>query len=181
MGTRGLMAFTYDGKTKAMYNHWDSYPSGLGKDIAKWIKTANIPDAIFKFERLRKVDPDVPPTEGQKMLLESYADLNVSSRSLDDWYVLLRETQGDPQATLNARYYMDGTDIGGQEYGYNIDLTRQVLEVYICDYSKEETTLGEGYKLVRTYSFDSLREGQVDFFEVEEELNREMYPEDYED
>lgn len=179
MGTRGLMAFTLDKNTKAMYNHFDSYPSGLGRDIAKWLGDMDLEEAKEKFLKLTKVDPDTAPTEGQKMLLMAYADLGVSSGSLDDWYVLLRETQGDPQKTLDAQFYMDGNDISGQEWGYNIDLTNEVLEVYLCDGEDEDNVLGRDYRLVRSYPFDSADE--VDYEALEEELNRELWPEDYED
>ena len=33
MGTRGAFGFLVDGETKVTYNHWDSYPSGLGQDL----------------------------------------------------------------------------------------------------------------------------------------------------
>jgi hypothetical protein len=35
MGTRGLYAIVYRGKTYVFYNHFDSYPSGLGVQLVK--------------------------------------------------------------------------------------------------------------------------------------------------
>lgn len=40
MGTRGLFGFRYKGRYYLMYNHWDSYFSGLGIDLLKEIKEA---------------------------------------------------------------------------------------------------------------------------------------------
>ena len=37
MGTRGLVGFISKGVRKGTYNHFDSYPSGLGDDIIKFI------------------------------------------------------------------------------------------------------------------------------------------------
>jgi hypothetical protein len=33
MGTRGYYAFVFRGRFYVYYNHWDSYPAGLGKII----------------------------------------------------------------------------------------------------------------------------------------------------
>ena len=38
MGTRGLYGFRKNGVDKVTYNHWDSYPDGLGKQILRFIK-----------------------------------------------------------------------------------------------------------------------------------------------
>ncbi len=38
MGTRGLYGFRKDGVNKLTYNHYDSYPSGLGKHILEVIR-----------------------------------------------------------------------------------------------------------------------------------------------
>jgi hypothetical protein len=136
MGTRGLMAFAHDGKLKAMYNHWDSYPSGLGTDMVKWMNGQNgdFSDAIEQFDRLEAVSEDTKPTEDQKLALLRYMNLDVSSRSSDEWYVLLRNTQGDPAETLKAGFFVDSSDFGGDslfcEWAYVVDLDRKVLEVY---------------------------------------------------
>lgn len=37
MGTRGLLGLIVQGKRHAAYNHWDSYPSGLGAKIVEFI------------------------------------------------------------------------------------------------------------------------------------------------
>lgn len=37
MGTRGAFGFRLNGQDKVMYNHFDSYPGGLGNDVVKWL------------------------------------------------------------------------------------------------------------------------------------------------
>lgn len=61
MSTRGCVAVGTVDKWKGVYNHYDSYPSGLGEDLAKHIaeqtregKTLReIGDAILKFDDWR--------------------------------------------------------------------------------------------------------------------------------
>ena len=37
MGTRGLLGHIIRGRKRATYNHFDSYPSGLGVDLVAFI------------------------------------------------------------------------------------------------------------------------------------------------
>lgn len=39
MGTRGFIVFRVKGKDVAFYNHYDSYPTGLGNEIIKFIRS----------------------------------------------------------------------------------------------------------------------------------------------
>lgn len=167
------MAFSADNEVKAMYNHWDSYPTGLGETIVTWIKNldeAGIEDAIAKFKALVKVDPDVPPTAEQREKLLGYADLRVSTQSLDDWYVLLRETQGDPQKTLDAGFYEDGFNCGGDEFGYLIDLTKRMLWIFTGNSAGFRTSLDEDGTLVGMWTFEQIWAGEADMATLEESL-----------
>ncbi|CAH1764233.1 23323_t:CDS:1 [Entrophospora sp. SA101] len=38
MGTRGLYCFLYKGKYYIIYNHWDSYPEGLGETLLEQLQ-----------------------------------------------------------------------------------------------------------------------------------------------
>lgn len=38
MGTRGFVGFVIDGQEKIGYNHFDSYPDGLGVDVLSWLR-----------------------------------------------------------------------------------------------------------------------------------------------
>lgn len=37
MGTRGVIGFYKNGKEKVGYNHYDSYPTGLGADLVRYL------------------------------------------------------------------------------------------------------------------------------------------------
>ena len=39
MGTRGYRVYRFRGRYYALYNHWDSYPEGLGADLIATIPT----------------------------------------------------------------------------------------------------------------------------------------------
>lgn len=140
MGTRGLLAFAHDGEIKGAYNHFDSYPAGLGADVAKFVKehvqrgAEGITEAEEKFKRLVAVKEDDSPTEDQKLALLKYYDPRVSTGSTDEWYALLRNTQGDPQAFLDAGFYIDAVEFAQDslfcEWGYVIDLDNEVVEIY---------------------------------------------------
>lgn len=145
MSTRGFVGFVIDGNEKIAYNHSDSYPAGLGLAVLHWawVNQHSLTCDIHRGEqggpvdlarRLRVVDPDSKPTAEDIERLKGYANTNVGIRALDDWYVLLRETQGNPGAMLAAGVIADGskfpTDSLFAEYGYIVDLDAQVFEAY---------------------------------------------------
>ena len=51
MGTRGLLGHIIKGKKRATYNHFDSYPSGLGNDLVAFIKSLT-PEQIEKMKEM---------------------------------------------------------------------------------------------------------------------------------
>lgn len=138
MGTRGLLAFAHGGEIKATYNHYDSYPSGLGAEVARYVhrlvRDEGLERAVEKFDRLVAVEEGGTPSEDQKLALLKYFNPKVSMGSTDEWYALLRETQGDPQALLDAGFYIDSLEFALDslfcEWGYVIDLDRKVVEIY---------------------------------------------------
>ncbi len=130
MGTRGFVGFVVDGTEKIAYNHWDSYPSGLGVDVLKWLRDADLNEARTQAAALRVVDANSTPTDEDIERLRQYADTNVSTRELTEWYVLLHNTQGDPAAILAAGVIEDGSGYGGQEYGYLVDFDANRLVVH---------------------------------------------------
>ncbi|MCP2339233.1 hypothetical protein [Actinomadura rupiterrae] len=136
MGTRGFITFAADGVEKTTYNHSDSYPGGVGIQVLGWLRAARDSlDAVReRVTALRVVGPDEKPTAEDIERLARYADTGVSSRRLDDWYVLLRETQGDPHAILDAGVIEDASEFPLDslfaEWGYVIDLDAETFEVY---------------------------------------------------
>lgn len=136
MSTRGAFGVRIDGQDKVTYNHSDSYPSGLGEDIL------GVTEALLvdrpKFERmaraLRPVDKSKLPSPEDINYLRPWTNLQVSEQSTQDWYCLLRNTQGDLEAVLEAGLYEDGIKFMGDslfcEYAYIINLDEDVLEAY---------------------------------------------------
>lgn len=137
------MGFVVDGELKATYNHFDSYPDGLGLDILKWLHSLNedtLPEARQRAKELVLVKANDEPTPAQVSQLGQYADTSVGSQGVNntvvhDWYQLLRRTQGDPEAALEAGYMIDSADFAYDslfcEYGYIVDFDEGVFESYI--------------------------------------------------
>lgn len=134
MGTRGFVGFVIDGTEKIAYNHWDSYPSGLGTDVLDWLRKAHLGGARRLAGELRVVDPTSTPSAEDIEKLRPYANTNVGSREITDWYVLLRGTQGNPAAMLDAGFIEDASDFPGDslfaEWGYLVDFDAMTFEVY---------------------------------------------------
>jgi hypothetical protein len=133
MGTRGFVGFVVDGTEKITYNHNDSYPGGLGVDVLGFAR-GDMQAAREQARALRLVTDDVPPTGEQKAALAGLADLGVGRQADDDWYVLLRRTQGDPAAILRSGYMIDSHDFPADslfaEYGYVVDFDAGTFEAY---------------------------------------------------
>lgn len=138
MGTRGFVGFVADGKETITYNHWDSYPEGVGKDVLHFARQCEGTN-FFRIKEaaanLKHVSDDVPPTRDQVAELVNYANLDVSTGNVDaEWYVLLRETHGKPDAILKCGYAEHAPewplDSLFCEWGYLLDFDRMTLEVY---------------------------------------------------
>ncbi len=160
MGTRGLFGFYYKGKYYVIYNHWDSYPSGLGQEIVDQIKNAiasgNFEQWKIALETIIVVDDQIPPTEDDIKALEKYTNLSVSMQNTSDWYCLLRNCQGSLQAVIDAGYLINSVDKDGvpffEEYAYIVNYNTDCLDFYI------------GSKKKQSYCFEKL----PDFSEVGE-------------
>src|ERR1700756_4031932 len=100
MGTRGVMGFRLEGKDHLQYNQFDMCPEGMGTTFIEFIKTRVSLGDLWDVTLRRQVSELIPvngkkkPTAAQKKALKPYTDLRVSSQSADDWYCLLRQTQG---------------------------------------------------------------------------------------
>jgi len=139
MGTRGLIGFHYLGVTKAQYNHFDSYPDALGQqaiqDLQEHDLTIDQLRALFIGIVLVANDRERPTLE-QQQRYRKFADTNVSTSSLDDWYCLLRNTQDGLAAWLSGdcQHMQDGADFIDSslfcEYAYIVDLDEGRFEAY---------------------------------------------------
>lgn len=136
MGTRGVFGFYYKGKYYVVYNHYDSYPEGLGKDLIDELKHAIALDQLCVWKvllsQINVVSDATPPTQEDIEILVSYTDLKVGTRSVNDWYCLLHKCQGSFIKTLHSGYiYNHVDDKNGlpewEEYGYIVDFDNKKL------------------------------------------------------
>lgn len=52
MSTRGAVGIVKNGVEKIAYNHWDSYPSGVGLEVVEWLKGKSINDLETEFDNI---------------------------------------------------------------------------------------------------------------------------------
>jgi hypothetical protein len=55
MGTRGLLGLIIQAQRHAAYNHFDSYPTGLGQEIVNFINGLKPEDYATMEENLRQI------------------------------------------------------------------------------------------------------------------------------
>lgn len=142
MSTRGLYGFRKNGIDKCTYNHCDSYPDWLGREVLEFCAINNIDKLSRLFDNIEMVSEDSTPTEKQIEICkkEGYINLNVSSQSETDWYCLLRNLQGNFKAYTEcinrdgAMFMTDGIDFIQDslfcEYAYIINIDDKTLEFY---------------------------------------------------
>lgn len=136
MGTRGFTGLVIDGVEKIGYQQYDSYPSGVGVQVLKELHELVKDMDLFKEKarELQVVSNVAPPTADQIEQLAEFTDLGVSNQSTDDWYCVLRSTQGSIREIVRAGFVEDShtfpLDSLFCEYGYLVDLDRGTFEVY---------------------------------------------------
>ena len=141
MGTRGLWGFRKNGHSIAVYHHFDSYPEGLGYSFSEFLKKNSNEKLSRMFDNIVEIDSSVPPTEEQKDYCTQmlWCNLSVSSRSSDDWYCLLRDTQDpenwqfavDHEKTVYVDNYINFIkDSLFCEYAYIYDIDSEILGFY---------------------------------------------------
>ncbi len=112
MSTRGAYGFRYKETDKIQYNHCDSYPSGLGTDICKFISKHPV-------EKLKKFF--------NRIMLKKHDN---------ELYDKLRSIQGNLDSLMKKKtpVMIDNKDFLQDslfcEWGYVINLDTEVLEVY---------------------------------------------------
>lgn len=135
MGTRGAYGFYKNGVDKVTYNHFDSYPTGLGTDVATFVEKTSIEEMNKIFNRIILVNGNEIPTEEQITENEKYLNDGVSKQTEEDWYCLLRNAQGDLFVYKDgAKYMIDSKNFLKDslfcEWAYVINLDTNKLEVY---------------------------------------------------
>ena len=142
MSTRGLYGIRKGEVDKCTYNHCDSYPDGLGRDILQFCATHSEQQISDLYNLIELFNTNVPPTEEQKAMckINGYVNLNVSSQFDSDWYCLLRELQGNIDAWDEALKQKSKLPMEDDckfikdslfcEYAYIINLDTHVLEFW---------------------------------------------------
>lgn len=158
MGTRGLYGFRKNGVDKTTYNHFDSYPDVLGKNILSFISEHGY-EMNKIFDNIIMVDETNFPSDEQIGECKKYLDDSVGEQTEEDWYCLLRNTQGDlfPYAEDGLKYMIDNQDFILDslwcEYAYIINLDTNKLEFWLGFQHTPDATNRYG-----TESFDNARE-----------------------
>jgi len=140
MGTRGLMGFRIDGKDKVTYNHFDSYPDGLGESVVQDVKTLlqvlTMDELKDKARKIKLVDEDSVPTPEDFLKLDLTTRLLVQKNGgLDkSWCSLLHGLQGELLKTLEAGVMIDSIGFINDslfcEWAYIVNLDEETLEIY---------------------------------------------------
>jgi hypothetical protein len=143
MGTRGAVGVKLDGKYYVTYNHFDSYPSGLGKEVVEFcqkvVKThGGIELFCQNMKRVNLVKQSVKASKEMQKKYAGYCDESVSSQDSADWYCLLRHLQGSSilheifagkvQHMIDSFSFLK--DSLFCEYAYIVNLDDKVLEFY---------------------------------------------------
>jgi hypothetical protein len=137
MGTRGIIGFITPEGVRGSYNHFDSYPTVLGKKVqAQLMRLLTTPSdskdvwdwgsIAAAVRNIRWVDGHDEPTAAERKRYKAMTDATVSERG-KDWYSVLRQTQGDLEAMLTHGIAIASHDFARDslfcEWGYLLDLT----------------------------------------------------------
>lgn len=187
MGTRGAYGFHKGGRDKITYNHFDSYPTGLGADVAEFIKNHTDEELNEIFDRIILVKSGDAPSKEQIHECFEYYQCEVPMQLPDEWYSLLQDAQGDLEAHARGlRYMIDNADFLRDslfcEWGYVINLDKGVLEVYrgfqkAPSKNRYYNPFGKyGYyncALIREVPFATIRETPTYMATLEDEIEQE--------
>lgn len=176
MSTRGLIGIRKKSNDYLTYNHGDSYPSYLGVNLLKELRGVSRQKLSEAYDKITLVNPDGKPTHKptQEQIAEckKYGDLGVSEQTEEDWYCLLRNSQGTfvPYLKGELKYMIDNRDFIADslfcEWAYIVNLDTDKFEVWKgfqqspTDYNRYGTEKNEGgyypCKLVKEYDLDKL-------------------------
>lgn len=135
MGTRGAMGVRMGGVDYITYNHFDSYPSGLGSAVIQDIHEMGLERIRKLTELVTLVDERAEPTPEQIMFCSTSLNKNVGGPNPQvNWYQLLRKNQGSLQRTLEAGFMISSPgfmlDSLFCEWAYIANLDTGMFEVY---------------------------------------------------
>jgi hypothetical protein len=186
MGTRGINVIVANGEIKcSQYNQFDSYPSGQGATVLKFLREEMKSD--FKEKVLASTW--ITPEEHQKYWVECGADpesdmvgMDVSDKFKEKYFHLHRDCGANIYSLIQNSSHplklQDSIDFAADslfcEWGYVVDLDKNTFEVY-KGFNKQKLGSEERFaflnekaekdyrdhqyfpiKLVKAYSLDNL-------------------------
>lgn len=182
MSTRGVIGFQIDNCIKATYKHSDCYPKGLGKEVVTFLCNRSIKD-LQKFkenvQKIRWVIEEEKPSKEDIKRYKRFSDLSVNTRKLDDWYCLLRKTQGTCALSYilsnKLKVLIDSTDFLKDslfcEWGYIINFDECTLDTYKGFQRKPDKNNPLGFVPSEIYSgtkyYPCKRIHRANFFDLE--------------
>lgn len=138
MGTRGTYGFRHNGTDYLTYNHFDSYPTGLGDEIVSDLKEYlgsgkhTLDDLRTAVANMTVVtDSQAEPSEAEKVRFKHlWREVDTGK----NWYAYLRDLQGglmghirEGVMIVDNKFIMDSLFC---EWGYIVNLDTGELEVY---------------------------------------------------
>lgn len=159
MGTRGAVGFHVDGKTFVTYNHFDSYPAGLGDhvvaDLRELIGDLDIDGLREKVRYIEAVDTDdqdrpLVKDWNQRKRLARRLGVHTSETKTINLYESV-DTMGIKDI-VNKGYMIDSTSFLADslfcEWAYIVNLDAETLEYY-RGFQTEPHTAGRYHDMQR--------------------------------
>ena len=159
MGTNGYFVFKYNGIYYAIYNHYDSYLSGLGKDLLNEIKSMlnenNFEEWLDKFKKLIILEDnsDLYNFDIKKISKKNIKKLKELAGNIDiDQYLynIVNECKGSYIKTLDSGIIIPEIISENEE---EIIYSSICIEyVYIFDFDEKAfTTIDKQKNDIKTY------------------------------
>jgi len=179
MSTRGAIGVVVDGEKKVAYNHFDSYPKGLGNDIVNELKLfkaqvkktnklsktktrylsvlKNIAKEVkFVKEELKPDMQDLKTINNnleKNLFVSTFQPIRVELDITRDWCELLRPFQGKLIATLYSGYMFDANSFMKDslfcEWAYIMNFDTKNFEIY------------EACSLVKSFPLNAIPENWI--------------------
>ena len=102
MSTRGIYGIRKNNVDKTTYNHFDSYPSGLGKQISKFFADADLAKLGEVFDSIQLVKHDDIVTEDIAENIPVECQRQLCNGGQKTFYNYLRNAQGDLSVYLKG-------------------------------------------------------------------------------
>ena len=159
MGTRVLIIIILKGKIITLYNHFDSYPTGLGfnlvEELIALLKVYTLDELIVILSNIKIVSDEIPPTNEEIELLKKYADPRVSSKFLTEWYCLLRECQGSIAKIIESGYAL-ATEHESMDSAYEEADNRWAEFTYTIDFDNNNFDGVDGANTITGLCMESI-------------------------